>query len=74
MIAMMQTRSTQYTTVLEDPNEAHIIKCMTQSYERAQQEEAFKELLKLIGANGGKLTYGAMDPRTNSHTLYEHAT
>ncbi len=28
------------------------------SYEKAQQEEAFKELLKLIGANGGKLPYG----------------
>ncbi len=31
------------------------------SYEKAQQEEAFKELLKLIGANGGKLPYGSMD-------------
>ena len=31
------------------------------SYEKAQQEEAFKELLKLIGANGGKLPCGSMD-------------
>jgi hypothetical protein len=31
------------------------------SYEKAQQEEAFKELLKLMGANGGKLPYGSMD-------------
>jgi hypothetical protein len=34
---------------------------MKQSYGRAQQEEAFKELLKLMGANGGKVPYGAMD-------------
>jgi len=30
-------------------------------YEKAQQQEAFKELLITIGANGGKLPYGAMD-------------
>ena len=47
MIAMMQTRSKRNITVVEDPNEAHIIKRMKQSYGRAQQEEAFKELLKL---------------------------
>ena len=57
----MQTRSKRNITVVEDPNEAHIIKRMKQSYGRAQQQEAFKELLKLMGANGGKLLYGAMD-------------
>ncbi len=31
------------------------------SYEKAQQEEALKELLQLIGANGGKAPYGAVD-------------
>ena len=57
----MQTRSKRNITVVEDPNEVHIIKRMKQSYGRAQQEEAFRELLKLIGANGGKIPYGAMD-------------
>jgi ATP-dependent Lon protease len=28
------------------------------SIEKTQQEEAFKELLKLMGANGGKAPYG----------------
>ncbi len=31
------------------------------SYEKAQQEEALNELLQLIGANGGKAPYGAVD-------------
>jgi hypothetical protein len=30
------------------------------SYEKAQQEEAFKELIGLIGANSGKVPYGAV--------------
>jgi hypothetical protein len=30
-------------------------------YEKAQQEEAFKELLQIIGANGGKIPYGAVN-------------
>jgi hypothetical protein len=34
---------------------------MKKGYEKAQQEEAFKELLTVIGAHGGKLPYGAMD-------------
>jgi hypothetical protein len=34
---------------------------MKRGYEKAQQEEAFKELLTVIGAHGGKLPYGAMD-------------
>jgi hypothetical protein len=31
------------------------------SYKKAQQEEAFKELLKLMDANRGKLAYDTMD-------------
>jgi hypothetical protein len=31
------------------------------SYEKAQQEESLKELLQLIGANGGKAPYGAVN-------------
>ncbi len=58
----MQTRSKRHATVeTEDPNEAQIIKCMKQSYGRAQQQVTFKELLKLMGANVGKLPYGVMD-------------
>jgi hypothetical protein len=34
---------------------------MRRGYEKAQQEEAFKELLTVIGVHGGKLPYGAMD-------------
>jgi hypothetical protein len=31
------------------------------SIEKAQQEEAFKELIGLMGANGGKVPYGGLD-------------
>jgi hypothetical protein len=34
---------------------------MKKGYEKAQQEEAFKELLTVIGVHGGKLPSGAMD-------------
>jgi hypothetical protein len=31
------------------------------SIEKAQQEEAFKEMLHIIGKNGGKMPYGEVD-------------
>jgi hypothetical protein len=31
------------------------------SIEKAQQEEAFKEMIKIIGNNGGKMPYGEVD-------------
>jgi hypothetical protein len=31
------------------------------SYEKAQHEEAFKKVLKLMGANRGKLAYGTIE-------------
>jgi hypothetical protein len=34
---------------------------MKRCLEKAQQEEAFRELLTLIGANGGKIPYGGVD-------------
>jgi len=34
---------------------------MKRCLEKAQQEEAFRELLILIGANGGKIPYGGVD-------------
>jgi hypothetical protein len=39
------------------------------SYEKAQQEEALKELLQLIGANGGKAPYGAIDNLVKKYHL-----
>jgi hypothetical protein len=34
---------------------------MKKCFEKAQQEEAFRELLVIMGANGGKVPYGAVD-------------
>ncbi len=34
---------------------------MKKCLEKAQQEEAFQELLEIIGANGGKIPYGAIN-------------
>ncbi len=34
---------------------------MKKSYEKDEKEEALKELLQLIGANGGKAPYGAVN-------------
>jgi hypothetical protein len=31
------------------------------SYQKAQQDEAFKELLREIGSNSGKIGYGVVD-------------
>jgi hypothetical protein len=36
-------------------------KSIERSIEMAQQEEAFKYLIKIIGANGGKVPYGEME-------------
>jgi hypothetical protein len=38
-----------------------------QSIEKAQQQEAFKELLSLMGANGGKVPYGGLDKIVKSY-------
>jgi hypothetical protein len=35
--------------------------CVKKGYEKAQQEEAFKELLQIIGASGGKIPYVAVN-------------
>lgn len=58
---MARTRSKRQELQEEDPDDLRRKKRMTQSYNRVQQEEAFRELLKLLGANGGKLPYGAME-------------
>jgi hypothetical protein len=59
---MPNTRSANARPGHEEPLENAALRSrVKKSYEKAQQEEAFKELLKLIGANSGKLTYGSMD-------------
>jgi hypothetical protein len=35
--------------------------------ENAQQEEAFREFLKLLGVNGGKMPYGAVNKLVHSY-------
>ncbi len=58
---MPKTRSTNTRPGREERLENAALRSrVKKSYEKAQQEEAFKELLKLMGANGGKLAYGAM--------------
>jgi len=37
------------------------------SIEKAQQEEAFKEMLQIIGKNGGKMPYGEVDRIVKSY-------
>jgi len=57
-----KTRSTNARPGREERLESAALRSrMKKGYEKAQQEEAFKELLFMIGANGGKLPYGAMD-------------
>jgi hypothetical protein len=57
-----KTRSTNAHPGREERLESAALRSrMKKGYEKAQQEEAFKELLFMIGANGGKLPYGAMD-------------
>jgi hypothetical protein len=59
---MVKTRS---TAARPNPavcvENANLRKHVKASCEKAQQEEAFKELLTLMGANSGKVPYGAMD-------------
>jgi hypothetical protein len=42
-------------------------KSIEKSIEKAQQEEAFKDLNKMIGANGGKVPHGEMDKLVKSY-------
>jgi hypothetical protein len=35
--------------------------------DNAQQEEAFREFLRLLGAHGGKMPYGAVDKLVHSY-------
>jgi hypothetical protein len=59
---MAKTRSTAARpNPAERVENANLRKKVKASYEKAQQMEAFKELLTVMGANGGKVPYGAMD-------------
>jgi hypothetical protein len=53
----MLTRASQRPCPAERLENAARRNRVKKSIENAQQEEAFKELVKLIGANGGKLPY-----------------
>jgi hypothetical protein len=60
--AMPKTRSANARPDREERLENAALRSRVKSsYEKAQQEEALKELLKIMGANGGKLAYGDMD-------------
>jgi hypothetical protein len=41
--------------------------CVKKSIAKAQQDEAFKELLTIIGKNGGKLPYGEMNKLVSNY-------
>ncbi len=59
---MVKTRSAAARpNPAERVENSNLRKQVKASYEKAQQEEAFKELLTLMGADGGKVPYGAMD-------------
>jgi hypothetical protein len=59
---MPKTRSTNARPDREEHLENVALRGqIKKSYEKAQQEEAFKELLKLMGAKRGVLAYGTMD-------------
>ena len=53
------TRSTSQPDHEQRLENAALRKCIKNSCIKAVQEEAFKELLVLIGAGGGKVPYGA---------------
>jgi hypothetical protein len=50
-------RPSPETRVENAARRVRVKKCL----EKAQQEEAFRELLSIMGANGGKIPYGAVD-------------
>ena len=58
---MPATRSTYGRPCPEERREnAALRNHVRKTFEKAQQEEAFKELLNTMGANGGKVPYGAV--------------
>jgi hypothetical protein len=58
----MLRRSSKNATAASERIENAAHKCrVKKSIEKAQQEEAFKEFVALIGTNGGKIPYGAVD-------------
>ena len=63
---MMQTRfsSRQASQTFNGHNVTNLLdrkKKLERSYLRTEQEEAFKEMIKVIGANGGRVRYGEVD-------------
>jgi hypothetical protein len=58
---MPNTRSAARPDRQQRKENAALRNRVKKGYEKAQQEEAFKELLQIIGANGGKIPYGAVN-------------
>jgi hypothetical protein len=58
---MPKTRSTAQPDCQQCLENAALRNHVLKVYEKAQQEEDFKELLQIIGANGGKIPYGAVN-------------
>ncbi len=58
---MPNTRSAARPDHQQHLEDAELRNHVKRGYEKAQQEEAFKELLQIIGANCGKIPYGAVN-------------
>jgi hypothetical protein len=58
---MPNTRSAARPDRQQRKENAALRNRVKKGYEKAQQEEAFKELLQIIRANGGKIPYGAVN-------------
>jgi hypothetical protein len=58
---MPNTRSAARPDRQQRLENAELRNRVKRDHEKAQQEEAFKVLLQIIGANGGKIPYGAVN-------------
>ena len=63
----MLTRASKRPLAAERHKNAAQKSRVKKSIEKAQQEEAFKEFLVLLGANGGNVPYGAVDKLVKSY-------
>jgi hypothetical protein len=59
---MLVTRASKRPSPAErNEDRSRVQKSIEKSIDKAQQEEAFQELIKLIGFNGGKVPYGLVN-------------
>jgi hypothetical protein len=66
---MPTTRAAAWPDCQQHLENAALRTRVKKSYEKAQQEEAFKELIQLIGANGGKVPYGTVNKLVKKYQL-----